>query len=97
MVVHSARVDVANGDVTSAPFSGAESSWNEYQNEYQTDSDRYVPTFADKHGFIFEMRQKGQKKALNGRLQPSSQDSGGYNWIQVDYPGLRVAGTGRSP
>ena len=64
MAVHSARVDVAIGDVTSAPFSGVECAWNEYQNEYQTDSCRYVQMRTDTHGLTFEMRQKVSKIGL---------------------------------
>ena len=54
MAVHSARVDVAIGDVTSAPFSGVECAWNEYQNEYQTDSCGYMRTCSDKRGLALE-------------------------------------------
>jgi hypothetical protein len=64
MAVRSARVDVAIGDVTSALFSGAECAWNEYQNEYQTDSCRYVRMCADTHESIMKMCKKVSKTGL---------------------------------
>lgn len=65
MGVHSARADVAIGDVTSGPSSTAECAWNEYQNEYQTDSCGYVRTCSDTHGLALEACKTQCKRSPN--------------------------------
>ena len=56
-------------------FQDALKSGNQYRNQYQTESGRYVPNVADTHGFLFEVCQKGSKKGPSGAILTHASDS----------------------